>query len=634
MQVRSATVNAAKFSSYFDNAPVLDIPGRTFPVEVGFLEDAIEQTRDIQGPDGSSFSESATPADTEDSDDGTLAKETLTGLENYSTTTKRIISQYDSKRIDYELIVKLSSAIATKPKYIAYSSAILIFMPGIAEIRRLHSLLLSHRVFSTKWTIHMLHSSFSTQELEQAFMLPPPGHRKIVIATNIAETGVTIPDVTAVIDTCKEKVMRFDERRQLSRLTEGLIARASARQRKGRAARVREGLCFHLVTRHRYETKMPEQTTPEMLRLSLQEPILRVKIWKLGPIEEVLASAIDPPNAKNVRRAAMKLQNVGAIDTAESLTPLGSILAKLPLDVALGKLAVYGVIFQCLDVILTVIATFSIKSIFVENAHSTTSSRAAFARGESDFLTTYNAYLGWRKASKAGTGQHFCHKYHLSQFQLQQLQEQKVQLLVYLADARLIALEPEETADLHRARNGRLSSHYEVPSRYDKLNSDAVVSAVIAAALYPNLLRREGHGYRNVFTNQQLQLASTSINKLISKPPTWLCYLEASQAKSGKLNAFHSSRVTQAMLLLLLGDADFSIFSGVVEIDRGRVRFSLREWKDMLVLQRLRAEIRRIVDSFLARPQSFNQTPVQWWLDLVAKILDSQGLPQSRSPPS
>jgi len=350
----SATVNAGKFSSYFDNAPILDIPGRTFPVEVKFLEDAVEDTLGIQVGSDRKVNGNETPDGAPDSDEAGMSEGESLGLDQYSPATRRALSQYDHLRIDYDLIVKLATAIATKPKFVQYSSAILIFMPGIGEIRRLYNLLVTSRDFSSGWVIHMLHSSFSIQELEQAFAIPQAGLRKIVIATNIAETGITIPDVTAVIDTCKEKVMRFDERRQLSRLTEGLIARASARQRRGRAARVREGLCFHLVTRHRFEQKMPEQAAPEMLRLSLQDPILRVKIWNLGPAEEVLAAAIDPPSSKNVRRALMKLQDAGAIDTKEKLTPLGGLLAKLPLDVALGKMAVFGVVFQCLVVTLSI----------------------------------------------------------------------------------------------------------------------------------------------------------------------------------------------------------------------------------------------------------------------------------------
>lgn len=344
----SATVDATKFSTYFDQAPILSIPGRTFPVEIGFLEDAIEEISSNLDLNTDHQQAEQNSLGSTDSDDSEVREEAPYGLENYSVATRQTLAKFDHRRLDYELVVKLASTIASVPKYQMYSNAILIFVPGIAEIRRMSNALLSKDLFSVGWIIHMLHSSFSTHDLEQAFLSPPYGYRKIVIATNIAETGITIPDITAVIDTCKEKVMRFDERRQVSRLTEGLISRASARQRRGRAARVREGLCFHLVTKSHFETKMSEQGTPEMLRLGLQDPILRVKIWNLGPIEEVLAAAIDPPSPKNIRRALSKLQDIGALDGAQELTALGATLATLPLDIALGKMAVLGVCFQCL----------------------------------------------------------------------------------------------------------------------------------------------------------------------------------------------------------------------------------------------------------------------------------------------
>lgn len=343
----SATVDASKFSTYFENAPVLAIPGRTFPVKLGFLEDAIEATLDIK-LDTEQSTEISDNESTEDTDEPEASSAQAQGLDNYSIETRRVLAQYNHLRIDYHIILKLAIAIATKAEFSMYSNAILIFMPGIAEIRQLRRLLTSSSVFSKGWVIHMLHSSFSTQELEEAFLLPPRGFRKVVIATNIAETGITIPDVTAVIDTCKEKTVRFDERRQISRLMEGFIARASARQRRGRAARVQKGLCFHLVTKDQFETKLRDQSTPEMLQLSLQEPILRIKIWNLGSAEEVLSAALDPPSVKNIRRAISKLQDVGALDYSENLTMLGENLARLPLDVALGKMAIFGTFLQSL----------------------------------------------------------------------------------------------------------------------------------------------------------------------------------------------------------------------------------------------------------------------------------------------
>ncbi len=343
----SATVDARKFSDYFGGAPVLDLPGRTFPVEVGFLEDAVEATIDIASSENKTL---LVEDDVADFDEYATEKgrPVISNPEKYSSKTHHIISQMDEYRIEYDLIAKLAASIATKCQYVKYSKAILIFMPGIGEMRRLHNLLLSMDIFSQGWVVHLLHSTFSTDDLEKAFERPPHGYRKIVIATNIAETGITIPDVTAVIDTCKEKVMRFDERRQLSRLTEGFISRSSARQRRGRAARVQDGLCFHLVTKHRHDNLMLEQQIPEILRLSLQDPMLRIKVWDLGSIEETLNAAIDPPSRKNVLRAIEKLKDAGALTKSEALTPLGQQIARLPLEVSLAKLAIFGVIFRCL----------------------------------------------------------------------------------------------------------------------------------------------------------------------------------------------------------------------------------------------------------------------------------------------
>lgn len=239
---------------------------------------------------------------------------------------------------------------------------------------------------------------------------------------------------------------------------------------------------------------------------------------------------------------------------------------------------------------------------------------------------TYNAYSGWKKARRAGTGQQFCQKYHLSQFQLQQMEEQKTQLYVYLADAHLVVLGPSESAELHRARNSR-STGFNVPTRFGTLSSDKMIGAMLALALYPKMLKREGEGYRNVYTNQQLQLAPTSINKIAVKPPIWLCYLEATRAKSGRLNAFHSSRVTHAALGLLVGEADFKLFSGIVDIDNGRIRLSFRNWKEVFALQRLRSQLAKVISKFLMEPGVLPQSADQRWLDLVAVAIDAK-LPQ------
>lgn len=139
-------------------------------------------------------------------------------------------------------------------------------------------------------------------------------------------------DVTAVIDSGRHKEMRFDEKRQISRLVECWIARSNALQRRGRAGRVQEGICFHLFSRVRMETSLAEHPIPEMLRLSLQDLALRIKILRFpGGIEETLSQALDPPTPVNIQRAIASLIEVKALTVNEEITQLGKHLVKLPL---------------------------------------------------------------------------------------------------------------------------------------------------------------------------------------------------------------------------------------------------------------------------------------------------------------
>ena len=205
----SATVDAQRFSTYLKGAPILNVPGRTFPVETKFLEDAIEATKYSNDHGGAS---GASRAEDDEDDDRPQTETTKSDISDtlwaYSAKTRSTLAHFDEYRIDYDLIVKLLETVANNRTYASYSKAILIFLPGIAEIRRLNSMLTGHPAFSSGWYIYPLHSTIATEEQEQAFLVPPEGTRKIVLATNIAETGITIPDVTCVIDTGKHKEMR------------------------------------------------------------------------------------------------------------------------------------------------------------------------------------------------------------------------------------------------------------------------------------------------------------------------------------------------------------------------------------------------------------------------------------------
>ncbi|KAL3437177.1 P-loop containing nucleoside triphosphate hydrolase protein [Aspergillus tetrazonus] len=623
----SATVDANRFSTYLGGVPVLNIPGRTFPVETKFLEDAIELTqyRTTENESNVAYDEYEDDAETSQGETTGVAAT----LENYSKQTRETIMNFDEYRLDYQLIKRLLMKLATVPEMEYYSKAILVFLPGMAEIRRLNDELLSEPTFQHGWIIHALHSSIASDEQEKAFVVPPDGMRKIVIATNIAETGITIPDITAVIDAGKEKTMRFDERRQLSRLVEAFISRANAKQRRGRAGRVQRGICFHMFTKHRHDNLLAEQQTPEMLRLSLQDLVLRVKICKLGEVEPTLLEALDPPSSKNIRRAIDALKEVKALTSTENLTPLGQQLAKLPLDVFLGKLIIHGAFFKCLDAAISIAAILSCKSPFVNTMGSNTQKEAVrlgFRRGDSDLLTVYNAYCAWKRTrSTPGANEYaFCRKNFLSPQTLLNIEDVKLQLMVSIADAGLITLDANQKASLNRARSTRQRHFFTTPPSHDTYNAnDTLIQSVIAWSFYPKLLTREGKGWRNIANNQSVTLHPTSVNRVPSasseKSPgqsQYLSYYHIMQGRNRNYNAFETSAVEDWAVAVLCGEGDFKMYPGVLSIDTNRLRFSLRDWKSMLAMKVLATRIREILANVFRDPQQPLSYKQRQWMDI------------------
>ena len=436
----SATLDAEKISDFFGGCPYLAVPGRTFPVQVNYLEDAVELS-DWHIDETSSYAvrarnmkasakqlewteDNAKPDDADSDDEDEVQDPMKLSSSKYSARTVSTVNLLDSRQIPYDLIVRLLERICFEvPELQPYSQATLVFMPGLAEIRRLNDMLCGHPLLgSTDFIIYPLHSTISSEGQSAVFDTPPEGVRKIVISTNIAETGVTIPDITCVIDSGKQREMRYDEKRQLSRLVETYIARSNAKQRRGRAGRVQEGLAFHLFTKARHDTQLMEHPIPEMLRLSLQDLALRIKILKvkLGTsVEDVLSKALDPPSATNIQRAIAALVEVKALTTTEEITPMGRLLSKLPMDVHLGKFLLVAALFKCLDPALTIAATLNSKSPFVtpfgfENAAD--NAKRAFAVGNSDFLTIANVFDSWRRASdNPGFVRTFCKRNFVSQ---------------------------------------------------------------------------------------------------------------------------------------------------------------------------------------------------------------------------
>lgn len=204
----SATVDAGRFSHYLGGAPIMNVPGRTFPVDTKYLEDAIEITDFSLDEESARRIQDGNYSDHDDKPENVPYHSASDDLQGYSQRTRRTLASLDQYRINYDLIINLLEVLAFEKQYTKFSNAILIFLPGISEIRRLSNLIQSQRSFSQGWNICALHSTIATEEQERAFLIPLPGIRKIVLATNIAETGITIPDVTCVIDTGRHKEMR------------------------------------------------------------------------------------------------------------------------------------------------------------------------------------------------------------------------------------------------------------------------------------------------------------------------------------------------------------------------------------------------------------------------------------------
>ncbi|KAH0590581.1 hypothetical protein H2248_000717 [Termitomyces sp. 'cryptogamus'] len=641
----SATVDAEKISEFFNNCPTLHVPGRTFPVDVRFLEDAVQYTgwsvsessqyarrlhdKYYQGKARPDWIEELTAG--EDDDDETV-QESVKLEKRYSPETASTIDLLDERLIPYDLIIRLLERICfDDPSDVSYSAAVLIFMPGLAEIRRLNDILTEHPSFGNNhfFKLFPLHSTLSSENQSAVFDIPPEGVRKIVIATNIAETGITIPDITCVIDTGKHREMRFDEKRQISRLVETFIAKSNAAQRRGRAGRVRNGLCFHLFTKLRYDTQMADNPLPEMMRLSLSDLALRIKIMKVelgSSIEDVLSRALDPPTSINVQRAVSMLVEVGALTASEEITPMGRLLSKLPTDVHLGKFLLTATLFRCLDPALTIAAALNSKSPFLSPLgleQEADRAKQAFKSDNSDFLTIHNAFASWRRASaNPSFVRKFCRINYLSHQNLQQIEELRQQFLGYLIDSSFIQVNSAFVRELSRARYGRNKTRFvAVPPELDT-NSGSVplIRAALTAGLFPKILAIDpaNNQMRTISNNQQASFHPSSVN-FGKKPADFgvnhLAYFTLMHSK--RLYAWETGPVDDMAMLLLCGECEFKLISDSAIIDR-KIKFRISP-KSNIALKFLRIQLWSLLaHQFRGKPLTESQV---LWNEIAMLVL-------------
>ncbi|XP_061384451.1 probable ATP-dependent RNA helicase spindle-E [Danaus plexippus] len=323
----------------------------------------------------------------------------------------------------YHLVVKLVNAFEHIDKQEEYSDrseadlpSVLIFLPGIHEIEELYASLMDielrkkvgdEECSSYKWWVLPLHSTITADEQVRVFQRAPPGHRKIILATNIAESSITVPDIKYVIDFCLMKVLVADENTNFTSLQLSWASKTNCEQRAGRAGRVRDGRVYRLVHEKFYDN-LPQECKPEIIRCPLERLVLLSKMLDMGTPSDILALAMDPPDMSNIHRTILVLKEVGALKKTMDgewcvsdgdITHLGRIMAKLPLDVRVSKLILLGYIYGCLEEAVVMAAGLSVKNVFSSpfrerlNAYN---SKLTWADGStSDCIALLNVYKVW-----------------------------------------------------------------------------------------------------------------------------------------------------------------------------------------------------------------------------------------------
>src|SRR6188768_1132801 len=293
--ISSATIETKRFSEFFGGAPVIQVEGRTFPVEV----------------------------------------------------------LYEPPEPELDLPEAVANAVASVTS-LDPRGDILVFLPGEREIREAERELVAKKLRHT--VVQPLFSRLSAADQRKVFSSIP--ERRVILATNVAETSLTIPGIVYVIDTGVARLSRYESRTGTTTLHIEAISQASADQRKGRCGRVRDGICVRLFDEQSFEAR-PAFTDPEMKRTGLAGVILRMKSLGLGDVEDF--PFLDPPHSRSISEGYRVLQELGALDDERELTPLGRQLARFPVDPRLGRMILAGAEHGCLAEILVLAAALNIQ---------------------------------------------------------------------------------------------------------------------------------------------------------------------------------------------------------------------------------------------------------------------------------
>jgi ATP-dependent helicase HrpA len=461
--VSSATLETQRFSEFFGGAPVIEVEGRTYSVDV----------------------------------------------------------LYEPPDEDADLPEAVSTAVANVTSLDPHGD-ILVFLPGEREIRDTENALRAKNLRHT--VVLPLYARLSAGEQHKVFATIP--QRRVILATNVAETSVTIPGIVYVVDTGIARLSRYDPRSGTTRLQIEAISQASADQRKGRCGRVREGICVRLYDEQSFAAR-PGFTDPEIKRTGLAGVILRMKALGLGAVEEF--PFLDPPQPRSITEGYRVLEELGALGDKRELTPLGARLARFPVDPRIGRMILAGAELGCLREVLVIAAALNIQDPRErprELAQKADELHRRFRDERSDFVGLLRLWEFVREAERKGTSQlrRTCKESFLSFVRVREWGEIHRQLTDVVRELGL-----EKSTEMNARSAGEDALHR------------ALLTGLLSKIGKWNPEQRVYMGAR------QTRFALHPSSSLARKPPAWIMAFEL--VETAQLFARTAAKIEPAFLL-------------------------------------------------------------------------------------
>lgn len=427
--VTSATIEPERFAAHFRGAPIVEVSGRTYPVEIRY--------RPLE-----------VPVVADDREAGCRRRG---GSEDPDDPDHEIVRT--ELRDQTEAIVDAIEELASEPP-----GDVLVFLSGEREIRDAADALRG----LTNTEVLPLYARLPTAEQQRVFA---PSHtaRRVVLATNVAETSLTVPGIRYVVDPGTARISRYSRRTKVQRLPIEPVSQASAAQRAGRSGRTAPGVCIRLYSEEDFASR-PRYTDPEILRTNLASVILQMAALNLGDIETF--PFLDPPDRRSIRDGVQLLQELGAFDTTGAITDVGRRLARLPVDPRLGRMILQADTEGCVREILVLAAALSIPDPRERPADREEAARqkhARFADEHSDFMSYLNLwrYLSEQRKELSGNAfRRMCRDEFLHYLRIREWQDLTGQLRSIAKDLGITESgEPADPASVHAALLAGLLSH-------------------------------------------------------------------------------------------------------------------------------------------------------------------------------